>query len=163
MQCVFAADGSGPDFLSGLYEDVIEHPFYMKRLPLRERKLDRFINDATRTENKKRNDYYENAPGTPYHSNTQPSHRTSTPITPLKDPESNPHNLKYRHRMHSKKSIVAGLDNLRPIDERTCLHPLLLANTTMSSPVQCARTCRMGDRRICYYNFVVEYYPINGP
>lgn len=59
--------------------------------------------------------------------------------------------------------LVAGLDNLRPIDESSCLNNVLRANSSLSSPVQCARTCRKNDRRICYYNFVVENYHINGP
>ncbi|XP_032673769.1 laccase-4-like [Odontomachus brunneus] len=136
------------DFLSELYDDVIESPFYIKRS--QERKPDRFY-------------YHEDAPRTPYYDNipilTHP--KTITPIRPIDDPESNPNNLKYRH-MRSRKSIVAGLDNLRPIDERFCLPYLLIPNTTMSSPVQCARTCRKDDRKICYYNFVVENYQVNG-
>lgn len=98
----------------------------------------------------------------PFNGNIQPTRKTTTPITPLDDPISNPYNLKYRHRMNTKKSLVAGLDNMRPIDERFCLPPALLANTTMSSSVQCARTCRKGDRKTCYYHFVVENYQING-
>ncbi|XP_014471746.1 PREDICTED: laccase-4-like [Dinoponera quadriceps] len=160
---VFCDASSIRDFLLGQYEDVIEHPFYMTRSQPPERKPDRFIsNESRQPGSKRRNYYYEDIPKTPYPSNTQPSHRTTMPITPMKDPESNPNNIKYRHRLQSSKSVVAGLDHLRPIDERFCLSPLLLTNTTMSSPVQCARTCRPGDRRICYYHFIVEYYQVNG-
>ncbi|EFN87980.1 Laccase-4 [Harpegnathos saltator] len=157
----------------GLVEDAIEHPpFDMKewlspeRIPFerspRRMSDDPYTNVGNMPEYKQRLDNYEDAPIVPYHSKSETNHKTTTPITPMNDPEGNPHKIKYRHRKHSQKSVVAGLDNLRPIDERSCLDPLLLTNTTMSSPVQCARTCRKGDRKICYYHFVVEYYQING-
>lgn len=96
----------------------------------------------------------------PYYTDNQLKYQT-TPITPLKNAESNPHNLMYRHRVN-KTSILAGLDNMRPIDERFCVNDVFRTNSSLSSPVQCARTCKKDDRRICYYNFVAENYQVNG-
>jgi hypothetical protein len=129
--------------LSDFYEDIIEFPYYINK------------------RQQQKNYFYDDARKIPYQADNQLKYENAVLITPIKDAESNPNNLKYRHRTN-KKSIVAGLDNMRPIDERSCLNNILRANISLSSPVQCARTCIKDDHKICYYNFVVENYQVNG-
>ncbi|CAL1684660.1 unnamed protein product [Lasius platythorax] len=161
-------DGSGNELWPDLYTNVIEPPYYIDRLlqydkdanynnvPIAPHQID------TQLQNQRGEDYpQKDAPKIPYNANTQSKYTESTPLTPFEDREGNPDNLTFRHRP-KWKSLVAGLDNLRPIDERLCLNNVLRENSSLSSPVECARTCRKGDRRICYYNFVAEYYMING-
>ncbi|XP_066595329.1 uncharacterized protein [Prorops nasuta] len=60
--------------------------------------------------------------------------------------------------------IVAGLDNRRPIDESSCATEEIKKNSEFSSPVECARTCKSGEKpKTCYYHFTLEYYGIVGP
>ncbi|XP_012225378.2 uncharacterized protein [Linepithema humile] len=135
----------GSEFLSYLYKDVINFSYVDKK--------PRYMEDV--------NYFPDNVPNVPY-------------IAQLKDEkkvnylyEIPPNNLYYTQPKSEENTrpikLVAGLDNLRPIDESFCLNDVLRANSSLSSRVQCARTCRKGDRRICYYNFVVENYRINGP
>ncbi|KAM0733524.1 Laccase-1 [Formica fusca] len=161
-------DESENIFWPDLYE-VIEPPLYYtdKLLQYKDANYNNAPNVPhyidTQLQNQRDEDYLQNdAPKIPYYPNTQSKYTENTPLTPFEDRKDNPHNLSFRHRQKWSKSPVAGLDNLRPIDERSCLNDVLRANSSLSSPVECARTCRKGDRRICYYNFVVEYYPING-
>jgi len=136
-------DTSEKKIWSDFYKDIIEFPYYINR------------------EQEKKNFY--DATKISYQTDNQLKYEKTVPIIPIKDAESNPNNLKYRYHINTT-SIVAGLDNMRPIDERSCyiLNNILRSNTSLSSPVQCARTCIKDDHKICYYNFVVENYQVNG-
>ncbi|XP_050461961.1 uncharacterized protein LOC126856957 [Cataglyphis hispanica] len=157
-------DGSGNGYWPNLYK-FIKPPYSIDRLL--QYKDANYYNAPNAlhyidTQNTRDEDYLrKDAPKIPYYANTPSKSTESMPLTPFEDREANPYNLSFRQRQ-KRKSLVAGLDNLRPIEERFCLNDVLRANSSLSSPVECARTCRKGDRRICYYNFVVEYYPING-
>lgn len=185
----FSTDGLWNNPLFRFYEDVLEAPYYINKHLRHDKKInyppdntpkppdympqhrkEEYIYKSTPKppyyidiqSQKKTYHPNENVLTTPYYIDTQPKNvQKSTPMVPIKD-ETNPNNLMYRHHLVSKRSIVAGLDNVKPIDERPCLNTVLNANSSLSSPIQCSRTCRKGDRRICYYNFMVENYQING-
>ncbi|KAK9310102.1 hypothetical protein QLX08_000400 [Tetragonisca angustula] len=64
------------------------------------------------------------------------------------------------------QSIIAGyapgVSGMSSINEENCLNEELVLNTDLSNAAECARTCKLGDSKTCYYKFVVERYPING-
>ncbi|EFN74335.1 Laccase-4 [Camponotus floridanus] len=157
-------DGAENEFWPGLPE-IIEPP-YIDRLPQNKKDAD-YDNVPSAphyidTQNQRVENYpVEDTSNIPYYANTQSKYTESTSLTPFEDREGNPQNLTFRHRQKPKFPI-AGLDSLRPIDERFCLNKIFNRNSSLSSPVECARTCRKGDRKICYYNFLAEYYMING-
>ncbi|XP_072743934.1 uncharacterized protein [Anoplolepis gracilipes] len=165
---VVFCDESGNGYWPHL-DQIIEPPYYVDRL-LQVQKDKNYnnvpsapYNIGTQLQNQGSEDYSQkNGPKVPYYDNSQSKYTESTPLTPFEDREGNPDNLTFRHSQKSKQPLVAGLDNLRPIDQRFCLNDVLRENSSLSSPVECARTCRKGDRRICYYKFTVEYYTING-
>lgn len=143
--------------INHFYNDATKLPYYVDNEPTKVTPITP-IKDVELNPNKLMYRHHENK----YHVNNEPTHTKNTPITPIEDVEFNPNKLMYRHRNVNKVSVVAGLDNMRPLDERSCLNDVLRANSSLSSPVQCARTCTRDDRRICYYNFIVENYQVNG-
>lgn len=158
-------DGAENEFWPGLPE-TIESSYHIDGLSQYKKDADYDNVPSAPHYIDKQNQRVENYPAEdtsniPYYANTQSKYTESTSLTPFEDREGNPQNLTFRHR-EKPKFPVAGLDTLRPIDERLCLNNVLNKNSSLSSPVECARTCRKGDRKICYYNFVAEYYMING-
>ncbi|CAK9804050.1 LCC4 [Anthophora quadrimaculata] len=57
---------------------------------------------------------------------------------------------------------VPGVSGMVPIDWKNCLNDELRTKPFLSTSLECARTCRIGESKTCYYKFVVERYPING-
>ncbi|OAD62113.1 Laccase-5 [Eufriesea mexicana] len=51
---------------------------------------------------------------------------------------------------------------MESIDESSCLNDELREDSDLSNAVECARTCKLGETKTCYYKFVIERYPING-
>nr|XP_012135224.1 PREDICTED: laccase-5-like [Megachile rotundata] len=61
-----------------------------------------------------------------------------------------------------KAGYHAGVSGMEPIDEKSCMNEELHADPYLSNPLECARTCQVGEARTCYYKFVIERYPTNG-
>lgn len=64
------------------------------------------------------------------------------------------------------QSIIAGyapgVSGMGFVNENNCLTDELLADYSLSNAAECARTCRPGESKTCYYKFVIERYPVNG-
>ncbi|KOC69894.1 Laccase-4, partial [Habropoda laboriosa] len=63
---------------------------------------------------------------------------------------------------HVIAGYVPGISGMVPIPQRDCLNNEIRSNGYLSNSLECARTCRIGESRMCYYKFVVERYPVNG-
>nr|XP_034171050.1 laccase-5-like [Osmia lignaria] len=61
-----------------------------------------------------------------------------------------------------KAGYIPGFCGMPNIDEQNCMNEELFADSYLSNPLECARTCQEGETRTCYYKFVLERYPING-
>ncbi|XP_043604927.1 laccase-4-like [Bombus pyrosoma] len=63
-------------------------------------------------------------------------------------------------------SIIAGyapgVSGMGFVNENNCLTDELIADYSLSNAAECARTCRPGESKTCYYKFVIERYPVNG-
>ncbi|XP_076175600.1 uncharacterized protein LOC143150907 [Ptiloglossa arizonensis] len=67
----------------------------------------------------------------------------------------------------SASNIVAGyipgISGMPTVNETNCLNNQILSDSSLSDPIECARTCYAGDPpKTCYYKFIVERYPVNG-
>ncbi|XP_031843304.2 uncharacterized protein LOC116431677 [Nomia melanderi] len=62
-----------------------------------------------------------------------------------------------------KAGYAPGLSGMPTINKTSCLVGELLEDSTLSNALDCARSCRAGQKpKTCYYKFVIERYPING-
>ncbi|XP_076235741.1 uncharacterized protein LOC143180095 [Calliopsis andreniformis] len=62
-----------------------------------------------------------------------------------------------------KAGYIPGVGGMTHINKTDCLNDELRRNPSLSSALECARTCNPGEKpRICYYHFTLERYPVNG-
>ncbi|XP_076303579.1 uncharacterized protein LOC143221864 [Lasioglossum baleicum] len=51
---------------------------------------------------------------------------------------------------------------MTPINETNCMNDVLNSNPSLSNALECARTCTGDKPKTCYYEFVVERFPVYG-
>ncbi|XP_076641101.1 uncharacterized protein LOC143352472 [Halictus rubicundus] len=62
-----------------------------------------------------------------------------------------------------RAGYIAGQSGMPKLNKTSCLNDELLEDSHLSSALECARTCRPGQKpRTCYYKFMIERYSTSG-
>lgn len=58
---------------------------------------------------------------------------------------------------------IPGVSGMTPINVTNCINSEIRENPSLSNALECARPCHESDKpKTCYYQFVIERYPVNG-